>query len=165
MKQSQSTHSVWAEIEPYCILRRLWKNLWMILMSAALFALVAYIGTSLLVHPKYTCSATFAVTPRSSSTSYQSTSSVTSTTTSQFASLLSGTTLVTRVKRLCGPDVQDASVSASAVSGTNLIQLKATGSSPRSAYYMCVGILDHYEDYSRIVFRLRSRLRRVFRLR
>ena len=153
MKQSQSSHSIWAETEPYCILRRLWKNLWMILMSAALFSLVAYIGTSLFLTQRYTCSATFVVSPRNSTTAYQSSSAITNTTTAQFASLLSGSPLVSRVKRLCGSDVQGATVSTSVVKDTNLIQLKTYGPSPRSAYYMCVGILDHYEEYSQIVFR------------
>ena len=43
MKEQHQSQSVWAEVEPYCVLRRLWKNLWMILMCAALFALAAYV--------------------------------------------------------------------------------------------------------------------------
>ena len=153
MKETRQSQSVWAEVEPYCVLRRLWKNLWMILMSAALFALAAYVISTTLTHPRYTCSATFVVTPRNSSTIYQSgASAVTASTAEQFASLLSGTTLVNRVKRLGGADVAGATVSATSVKETNLIQLKTTGSSPRSAYYMCMGILEHYEDYSQFVF-------------
>ena len=109
--------------------------------SAALFSLVAYIGTSLFLTQRYTCSATFVVSPRNSTTAYQSSSAITNTTTAQFASLLSGSPLVSRVKRLCGSDVQGATVSTSVVKDTNLIQLKTYGPSPRSAYYMCVGIL------------------------
>ena len=98
MKETRQSQSVWAEVEPYCVLRRLWKNLWMILMSAALFALAAYVISTTLTHPRYTCSATFVVTPRNSSTIYQSgASAVTASTAEQFASLLSGTTLVNRV--------------------------------------------------------------------
>lgn len=153
MKQNQRKDSIWAEIEPWCVLRRIRQNLWMVLLSAVLFALLGYIGTVLLINPRYTCSATFVVTPRMSSNVYQSGSSaVTASTAEQFASLLSGSTLVNRVKRLGGEDVEGASVSASAVSGTNLIQLRASGPSPRSAYYMCKGILEHYQDYTQYVF-------------
>ena len=152
MKQSEHTQSIWAEVEPFCILRRIWTNFWMVLMSAALFALVAYIGTTLLTHPQYSCSATFVLTPRNSSTAYQSGSSVTNSTAGQFASFLSGSMLTSRVKRLGGPEIQDASVSATALKNSNLIQIKTTGSSPQSAYYMCSGILEHYEDYAKLVF-------------
>ena len=153
MNQTHRTESIWAEVEPYCVLRRIWRNLWMVLMSAGLFALAAYIGTTLLVRPSYSCSATFVVTPRNSASAYTSSvSSITSSTAEQFAKLLSGTTLVNRVKRLNGDDVKGASVSSSSVSGTNLIQLRATGPSPRAAYYMCTGIIEHYEDYTQYVF-------------
>ena len=71
------------------------------------------------------------VTPRSSSYIYQSSASaVTTSTAEQFANLLSGQTLVTRVKRLGGEDVEGATVSASVVAGTNLIQLHTTGDRP-----------------------------------
>ena len=153
MSQFRQAESVWAEVEPYCVLHRIWKNFWMVLMSAGLFVLLAYIGATLLVHPSYTCTATFVVTPRSNSYIYQSSASaVTSSTAEQFAKLLSGSTLVSRVRRLGGEDVEGATVSAAAVTGTNLIQLRTTGDTPRSAYYMCIGILEHYEDYAQYVF-------------
>ncbi len=153
MSHIRQAESLWTEVEPYCVLRRIWKNLWMVLMSAGLFVLLAYIGATLLVRPSYTCTTTFVVTPRSSSYIYQSSASaVTTSTAEQFAKLLSGQTLVSRVKRLSGEDVAGAEVSAQVVEGTNLIQLRTTGDSPRSAYYMCIGILEHYEDYAQYVF-------------
>ena len=154
MEQKQTTaKSVWAQVEPYCVLRRIWHNLWMVLLCAGLFALLAYIGSSLMVHPSYSCSATFVVTPKTSSSNYSSgASAVTTSTAEQFASLLNSSTLVTRVRKLGGEDVAGASVSASAVSGTNIIQLRTTGPNPRSAYYMCLGILDNYQDYAQYVF-------------
>ena len=82
MSQERTSESVWAEIEPYCILRRSWRNFWMVLMSAGLFALLAYIGSVLALTPSYTCSSTFVVSPRNSSSIYQSsTSAVTASTT------------------------------------------------------------------------------------
>lgn len=151
--QPHRSESIWAEVEPYCILRRIFHNFWMVLLSAGLFALLGYISTVLVVTPRYSCSATFVVTPRNSSTIYQSSvSSITASTAEQFAKLLTGSTLINRVKRLGGEDVAGASVSASSVKGTNLVKLTAVGPSPRSAYYMCTGILDHYEDYSQFVF-------------
>ena len=150
MNQKQRTDSVWVQTEPYCVFRQVWRNLWMVLMSAVLFAALAYAATVLLLHPSYSCAATFVVTPRNS---YQgSAATVTASTAEQFATLLSGPTLVSRVQRLGGADVEGASVSSSSVSGTNLVQLRTTGPTPRSAYYMCIGILDHYEDYTQYVF-------------
>ena len=113
MQKETQAKSVWAQVEPYCILQRIWKNLWMVIMSAALFAMLAYIGTSLFYHPSYSCSATFVVTPRNSNSSLSS--NVTSSTTDQFAKLLVGQTLMNRVQRLYGADVAGASATASAV--------------------------------------------------
>ena len=91
MANSRKRTSVWAEVEPYCVIRRLWKNLWMILMSAALFALVAYIAATLLMKPSYTCSATFVVTPKYASSG--SSTTVANGAADQFASILSNSTI------------------------------------------------------------------------
>ncbi|MBQ1371825.1 MAG: polysaccharide biosynthesis tyrosine autokinase [Oscillospiraceae bacterium] len=151
MKQSVKKQSVWAEIEPYCVLHRILKNWWMVFMCAALFSLSAFIGTTLFVHPVYSCSATLAVNPRNNSSALQS-STITSSSSEQFASFLSSNMLVNRVRRIYGSDVKDATVSTTFLKGTNMIQLRVNGPSPRSAYYMCAGILEHYEEYSQIVF-------------
>lgn len=150
MKQTQHRSSVWNEVESYCVLRRILRNFWMVLMCAGLFVLAAYIISALMVKPKYSCTATFVVTPRSSS--LVSSSSVTASTAEQFSKLLTGTTLTSQVRRIEGSDVAGASISSTAVKGTNLIQLTASGPSPRAAYYLCTGILDHYENYTQYVF-------------
>lgn len=150
MNQTQIVSINWAEVEPYCILRRIWKNFWMVLMGAGLFALLTYIYTTLLVHPTYTCTATFAVTPRN--TSSQSATVVTASATEQFSEFLSGSILTSRVQRILGKDTEGATVSTSIVEDTNIIRLVVSAPSPRNAYYMCEGILDHYEDYASIVF-------------
>ena len=153
MNQERRSDSFWAEIEPYCILRQIRRNFWMVLVSAVLFILVAYIVTTLIITPSYGCTATFVVTPRSSSSIAQSSaSSVTASTAQQFSTLLTGTTLVSRVRRLAGEEVKGATVSSTAVKGTNLVQLSTRGPTPRSAYYLCTGIVNHYEEYTQYVF-------------
>lgn len=151
MMQAEKTQSVWAELEPYCILRRILTNWWMVLMCTGLFSLSAFIFTTLFVHPVYSCSATLAVSTRNNSTALQP-GTVTSSSSEQFAAFLSSNVLVNRVSRIYGDDVKGASVAANALKGTNLIQLRVSGPSPRCAYYMCTGILEHYEAYSQIVF-------------
>ena len=53
MEQKRHSSSVWSEIEPYCLLRMLARNLWMILMAAVSFSLLAYIAVTLLLKPTY----------------------------------------------------------------------------------------------------------------
>ena len=150
MANSRKRTSVWAEVEPYCVIRRLWKNLWMILMSAALFALVAYIAATLLMKPSYTCSATFVVTPKYASSG--SSTTVANGAADQFASILSSSTITKRVQRERGSSVAGAAVSASSVKNTSLIQMNVSAPTPSAAFYMATGIMDHYEEYSKYVF-------------
>lgn len=150
MEHTKKRSSVWAEVEPYCVIRRLWNNLWMIIMSACLFALVAYIAATLLMKPSYTCSATFVVTPKNASGS--STTSVANGAADQFASILSSSTIVKRVQREMGGSVAGATASSAAVKNTNLIQLTVSAPTPSAAFYMANGIIDHYQEYSQYVF-------------
>ena len=145
--------SVWAEIEPWCVLHRIWKSFWMVLMSAALFALGAYIFSVLFLHPSYTCVTTFAVTPKyNSSASAAGGAAVTAGTADQFATLLSSSTLTQKVRKDYGSQVNGVSVRTTAVENTSLIQMTVSGPTPSSAYYMSIGILDHYEEYSQYIF-------------
>ena len=149
----RQTQSAWAEVEPYCVLKRIWRNFWMVLMSAVTFGLIAYCATVLYIHPTYTCSVTFVVMPRNSTSIYQGgASTVTAATAEQFATLLRSETLLGRVRRLYGDEVAGTKVSASAVSNTNFVSLSVAGPDPRSTYTMCVGVLDHYEDYAQYIF-------------
>ena len=152
-QRSRSSDSIWSDVEPYCVIHRIWQHFWMVVMCAATFGLLAYSATVLYIHPTYTCKATFAVMPRSSNSIYQGgASAVTASTAEQFATLLTSTTLLGRVRRMSGSVVDGTSVSAEAVKDTNLVELVVSGPDPRSTYSMCVGILDHYQDYSQYVF-------------
>ena len=151
--QEKRIDNIWAEIEPWCVLHRIWKNLWMVLLSAAVFVLGAYIGVTLLTNTRYTSTTTFVVTPKYSSNVYASGSSaITVGTAQQFASVLQSSTLVKQVRREYGSAVNGTSVTSENIEGTNLIRLSVTGPSPSAAYYMATGILDHYEEYARLVF-------------
>ena len=150
MEHKTKRSSVWAEIEPYCLLRIIWKNLWMVLLSAGLFALLVYIATSLMMKPSYTCSTTFVVTPKYSSTA--GSTGVTTNTAEQFASLLSSSMLRKRVVKDYGALVDGVTVSTSVVKNTSMINLSVTGRSPSSVYYMATGINEHYEEFSPFLF-------------
>lgn len=152
MRKETKRSSVWEEVEPYCVLHTIWKNLWMVLVSALLFMMLAYSAVTLLMKPSYTCKTTFAVTPKVYSASYVTGSSaVTTSAAENFASFLSGTTLVKRINREYGGLVSGAKVTTRAVEGTNLIEMTTTADSPSKAYYMTYGILDNYDDYKRYV--------------
>ncbi len=153
MEHEKNVNNIWAEIEPWCVVHRIWKNIWMVILSAATFALGAYIAITLFMKPSYTCTATFVVTPKYSSNVYASGSSaITVGTAQQFASLLQSSTLLKRVRKDFGSSVSGVSVRAETVKDTNLIRMNVTGPSPSSAFYMATGILEHYEEYSRLIF-------------
>lgn len=60
----------WSHIEPYCLLRTLLRQLWMLLMAGAACAMAAWIVLSCFVTQQYTSSTTFAVTARASTLYY-----------------------------------------------------------------------------------------------
>ncbi len=152
MEKENKRPSVWEEVEPYCILHTIWRNLWMVLLAAAIFVMLAYTATTFFMKRSYTCRTTFAVTPKVYSASYVTGSSaVTTSAAENFASFLSGSTLVKRINREYGSLVSGATVSTRAVEGTNLIEMSTTADSPRKAYYMTYGILQNYEEYKRYV--------------
>lgn len=144
-KQKQSA-SVWSEVEPYCLLRMIAHNLWMVVAAGVVFALLAYVGVTLMMKPSYTSSITFVATPKntlSASGSVMSTGTV-----EQFSSLLTGSLLTKQVQREYGSAVSGVSVEAEAVKNTNVIQVRATGGSPSAAYYMATGIVEHYAEWT-----------------
>ena len=60
----------WSHIEPYCLVRTLLRQLWMLLLAAAACAMAAWIVLSCFVTRQYTSSTTFAVTARASTLYY-----------------------------------------------------------------------------------------------
>ena len=55
-QQAKKKNSVWAEIEPFCVLQIIIRNFWMVLMAAALAVLVTYVALTLTSRPVYSCS-------------------------------------------------------------------------------------------------------------
>ena len=147
-KVSLKKNNLWAEIEPYCVIQSILRNFWMVIMTALLGMMAAYVFLSLSTQPSYSCSATFAVTTRTGSNA----ASFTSGTADQFASLLTSTSLLDTVSKEIGVERKEVSVKASAISGTNLIKLTVSGKEPKTVYEMANGILKHYSDYSQYVF-------------
>ena len=143
-RTTQKKPSVWSEIEPLCILQAIARNFWMVLMAAGLTLLAAYLFMTLLGKPTYTCTASFAVTSRVGASG----SSITKSTSEQFASLLTDSLLIESVRVDRQLDVSGVSVSSSLIENTNLIELRVTADTPQKAYDMAAGIIEHYSDYS-----------------
>ena len=146
MEQKRHSSSVWSEIEPYCLLRMLARNLWMILMAAVSFSLLAYIAVTLLLKPTYTSSITFAVTPKNTLSSGNIT--VSASTAEQFSSLLSSSLFTKQIQHEYGAAVSGVTVSASPIEDTNVIRVDAVGSTPSSVYYMASGIVENYREWT-----------------
>ena len=144
MEQKRHSSSVWSEIEPYCLLRMLARNLWMILMAAVSFSLLAYIAVTLLLKPTYTSSITFAVTPKNTLSSGNIT--VSASTAEQFSSLLSSSLFTKQIQHEYGAAVSGVTVTASPIEDTNVIRVDAVGSTPSSVYYMASGIVENYRE-------------------
>lgn len=146
MENKKHSTSVWSEIEPYCVIKTVLKNLWMVVLAAVAFSMLAYIAVTLMMKPTYTSSVIFVATPKNALSSGNAT--ISTSTADQFSSLLSGTMLRKQIQQEYGSAVDNVTVSAKAVSGTSVIKVNATAQTPSAAYYMTSGIVEHYAEWT-----------------
>lgn len=153
MEKSKKT-SAWASIEPYCVIRSILKNFWMVIVTALLFVMSVYLYQTVLEKPSYSCTTTFAVTSKTAMLTAVTNSSNSATTSaaSQFAQLLQSSTLLNAAAEELEQSEFPAQVSATAIEGTNLVTMNVTAESPKLAYDSAVAILHNYEEYSQYIF-------------
>jgi capsular exopolysaccharide synthesis family protein len=125
----------WAHISPECLIQMLIHNLWMILATAAIFALAASLVLTWFHTPEYQASMTYAVNSRT--TSYLSSGNLTST--REVASVLSElleTDLITEGIRESDPRLANfnSTITATQVGESNFIDVTITADTPETAF-------------------------------
>lgn len=118
----------WSHIEPYCLLRTLLRQLWMLLMAGAACAMAAWIVLSCFVTQQYTSSTTFAVTARAS-TLYYTNITAAADMASSYTQLLQSRVLRQTMEQDLGMPL-DGTVTAQQLGETNLIRVTVTADTP-----------------------------------
>lgn len=136
----------WSHIEPYCLVRTLLRQLWMLLLAAAACAMAAWIVLSCFVTRQYTSSTTFAVTARAS-TLYYTNITAAADMAASYSQLLQSRVLRQTMEQNLGMPL-DGTVSAQQLGETNLIRVTVTADTPRQALVLLKAVSDNYGTLS-----------------
>ncbi len=120
---------------------------WLLIIVITVVATVGtYIASDLSYKPIYQTTTTFVVTARGSSSTVFSNLTSTSSVASVFSELLNSSLMRQAILQDLDVPAFDGTISASAVSETNLLNVKVTASDPRTAFLVSRAIIDHHEE-------------------
>ncbi len=130
-----------------CVIRDVLRQWWVILLTAAAFALLAGAAVRWTYTPQYTTTATFVVSKSGVSSNTVSDSITAANALAEtFSTVVDSEILETRVCRALGLDSLDGEISISVVSSTSLMTMTVKTSSPRLAYEMIQAVMDTATD-------------------
>ena len=145
--EKKNKQTQWSHISPYCLVRTLIRNLWMIVAAALIFAMAVSLTLTWFHPPKYQASMTYAVNSRT--TSYISSGNLTST--REVASVLTElleTDLITDGIRASDPRLADFKgvITAKQVGDSNFIVVTATATTPETALLALNALVDVFPN-------------------
>ncbi len=135
------------DIDFSAIARALVRNWWVILLCGCILGMWAYMGVSVTSRPVYTSQATLVITNNGNDDSVY-TDTALEKVSNQYQKILSSNTLKNTVQKELGVESLPGSISASTVSGTNLILLQSTASKPGDAYRLVKSAIKNYSKVS-----------------
>ena len=112
-------------------------------------ALAAYAGTEFLYQPQYTASTTFVVSMQGSSSSVYQNLTATTNLAATFSEVLNSSILRKSVVQTLGTGSFNGRIEASAIEETNLLTVRVTDSSPRTAFLATRAIIDKHAGLTR----------------
>ena len=123
---------------------------WYLIAAIALIAaLAAYAGTEFLYQPQYTASTTFVVSMQGSSSSVYQNLTATTNLAATFSEVLNSSFLRKSVVQALGTGSFNGRIEASAIEETNLLTVRVTDSSPRTAFLATRAIIDNHAELTR----------------
>lgn len=130
--------------DPIVVIRDALRN-WLIIVLVALTVGVGtYIMTDMEYAPKYQSKVTFVVTTRSSAATVYGNLSSTTELAGVFSELINSSVMRKNIQTALGGPFS-ATISASVIPQTNLLNMTVTASDPRTAFLVAQAIIDHHE--------------------
>ena len=143
----------WSELNPLCLLRRLLRDLPLILAAGLIALMLSVVVLQNLYWPEYTASATLAVSVKNSSySSVLSNLSVSAEIADTFTQLFESNVFGSVAASQTGASSLPGRLSASVLPETNLLNLRVTASSPEDAFRTLKLMLENYDTVSEHVF-------------
>ncbi len=138
----------WSYVNPYCIIKDLLINLWVILLCVA----IAWMGTQIVLEnlykPEYTSSTTYFITPKDSTKSAYSNISGGYQIAGVLSTVFESQILAQKAAEAMGLSKLPAKLSTSVVEYTNLLRLQAVAASPELAFRTIVAIMENHPKVS-----------------
>ena len=134
-------------IEPFTLLHDIFVNWWVILLGALAAAMLTYTAVNLKYVPEYSSTATFAVSARSSASSYNNLSSA-NTMATTLQKIIESSAMEDILENELGVDVAEAKIETNVVQNTNLLELTVTTDSPKESFDIINAVIDNYSSIS-----------------
>lgn len=134
-------------IEPFTLLHDIFVNWWIILLGALAAAMLTYTAVNLKYVPEYSSTATFAVSARSSASSYNNLSSA-NTMATTLQKIIESSAMEDILENELGVDVAEAKIETNVVQNTNLLELTVTTDSPKESFDIINAVIDNYSSIS-----------------
>ena len=131
--------------DPIVVLRDVMKQWLVIILAALIVGVGSYILTDMEYAPRYQAKATLVVTSHSSSATVYSHLSSTTELAAVYTELINSSVMRKNIQQALGTSF-NATISASAVPQTNLLNMTVTASDPRTAFLVAQAIIDHHEE-------------------
>lgn len=140
------------EISVYGILRKLFRNIWMVVFAAAGAWLLVTGVKGMTWEPQYTSHAVLAVNSRGTGNDAYSSLTLTNQMAGVFSEVFSSQVLKEKIAESLGQDQIDARIFASVVKETNLIEVSVIAREPREAYLILQSAIENYHAVSDYLF-------------
>lgn len=142
----------WTELEPYCLLKWVLRNVHMVILSAVFFLLAANILIHLCFQMQYNARVTFVVASRSSYASSSMDASTANSVAASFTELLQSSTVQKKIETAAGLSSFSGKIEAANTEDTNLITVTVTASTAKQAYLMLEAIMNNYDELTVPIF-------------
>lgn len=149
MERNHKTHTEDPQLfsfDPIVVVLDVAKRWLLILLAALMVGTASYIYTDMAYSPVYKTTVTFVVTNRGSSSTVYTNLTTTTTLASVFSELLNSSLLRKAIVAELDSNSFDGTITASAISDTNLLTVTVSASDPRSTFLAAKALVEHHEE-------------------
>lgn len=133
---------------PVVLLRDILRRWYIIVISAIIAGMIAYVVADIVYVPAYSTTTTFVVSTQGNSTTVFQNLSAASNLATVFSEILNSSLLRSAVLKELGMESFDGTISASAIAETNLLTMRITASDPRTAFLVTQAVIDNHQIVS-----------------
>ncbi|MEE0801574.1 MAG: CpsD/CapB family tyrosine-protein kinase [Gemmiger sp.] len=149
---NNSETSAWSALEPWCVLTRVLRSAWMILLAALIGVAAAATLARTQFRDRYGARVTLVVMSRSSTSASQDASTANSVA-STFSELLGSDFMRRQILEGAGLDSFSGTLTAANTADTNLITVTVTADTAREAFLVIRSITKNYNQLTQYLFR------------